>query len=247
MPLIKTQREDILRQPELDPMFEKLSGQEEISGSYEVMLHGERIVQTFRIYCRMTECLIAMLWLFGKRIMEILVLKRKNVWVEGHFLYARFFVLKKKRAHEVIPVTTVKKITLSNPYTKYVLDYLDRLGEDPEKPMFPGRSRGKTFTVRATLFKKMEDGSTREVLKQYKYTRTIKGIMCPEVAWKVVKSLNPSAWLHLFRESVATTMAEHEATEEELMHWFDWERVETAHKYVKRGTKLIEKWSERKW
>jgi hypothetical protein len=42
-------------------------------------------------------------------------------------------------------------------------------------------------------------------------------------------------------------MAEKGATEEDLMHWFDWDRVDTAHEYVKRGTKLTEKYSERTW
>jgi len=59
------------------------------------------------------------------------------------------------------------------------------------------------------------------------------------------RKANPNAWFHLFRESLATKMAEHGATEEELMHWFDWDRVDTAHEYVKRGTKLTEKWAER--
>ena len=34
---------------------------------------------------------------------------------------------------------------------------------------------------------------------------------------------------------------------EKIMHWFDWDRVDTAHEYVKRGTKLTEKWAERTW
>jgi len=42
-------------------------------------------------------------------------------------------------------------------------------------------------------------------------------------------------------------MAEEGATEEELMHWFDWETPNSPHKYVKRGTRLTEKWSERVW
>jgi hypothetical protein len=42
-------------------------------------------------------------------------------------------------------------------------------------------------------------------------------------------------------------MAEMGATEEELMHWFDWSDPRVAHEYVKRGTKLIEKWADRTW
>jgi len=227
-------------------MLEKLKTKEVIAGTYECNLHGRRVVQTFRIQCRMTECLIALLWLFGKRIYEVLQLKRKNIWIEGRYLYVRFLVLKTKRK-EVIPVAVLKRITLSNPYTKYVLQWLERIGEEPEKYIFPGHSRGKTIKVRAKLIRAFPDGSRDFYTKEYIYERTRTGIMSPETAWKIVKFLNPKAWLHLFRESVATIMAEKEATEEELMHWFDWEKVETAHKYVKRGTKLVAKWAERKW
>ena len=62
-----------------------------------------------------------------------------------------------------------------------------------------------------------------------------------------LKKVNPQAWFHLFRESLATEMAERGATEEQLMHWFDWDRVDTAHEYVKRGTKLTEQYAERTW
>jgi hypothetical protein len=60
-----------------------------------------------------------------------------------------------------------------------------------------------------------------------------------------LKKVNKNVWWHLFRESLATEMAERGATEEELMHWFDWSRADTAHQYVKRGIKLTEKWSDR--
>ena len=48
-------------------------------------------------------------------------------------------------------------------------------------------------------------------------------------------------------ETLVTKMVEHGVTEEELMHWFGWDRVDTTHQYLKRGTKLTEKWAERTW
>ena len=71
--------------------------------------------------------------------------------------------------------------------------------------------------------------------------------MSRQLAYYYLKKVNPRAWFHLFRESLATEMAERGATEEKLMHWFDWDRVDTAHQYVKRGTKLTEELSERTW
>ena len=71
------------------------------------------------------------------------------------------------------------------------------------------------------------------------------GRMSRQHAYRIIKGLNPKAWTHLFRHSLATEMAERGATEEELMSWFDWDRYETAHRYVKGGPKLTEKWSKR--
>jgi integrase len=71
--------------------------------------------------------------------------------------------------------------------------------------------------------------------------------MTRQLALYYLKKINSQAWFHLFRESLATEMAERGATEEKLMHWFDWDRVDTAHEYVKRGTKLTEEYSERIW
>ena len=73
------------------------------------------------------------------------------------------------------------------------------------------------------------------------------GGMTRQLALYYLKKVNSQAWFHLFRESLATEMAERGATEEQLMHWFDWDRVDTAHEYVKRGTKLTEQLSERQW
>jgi hypothetical protein len=73
------------------------------------------------------------------------------------------------------------------------------------------------------------------------------GKMTRQLALYYLKKVNSQGWWHLFRESLATEMAERGATEEQLMHWFDWDRVDTAHEYVKRGTKLTEQLSERIW
>ena len=234
MPKIKTKREDVLRNNEVDEMLQKLSGKDVIRGEYETTLHDKPITQTFNIPCRMTECLIALLWLFGKRIREVLKLKRKDVWARGNSLYVRFHVLKKKsREDEAIPKRYLKRITLENPYTKYVLGYVKAI-KDPETYLFHGRSKDR---VRKVKMKK----------KVYVYHLKNEGMMSPEKAWKIIKFLNPKAWCHLFRHSIATQMAEEGATEDELMDWFDWSRSDTAHDYVKRGPRLIEKWANRRW
>jgi len=248
---LQTVREDILRTDELDGMFHQLEGKDEVVAEYKYKsAKREDIKQKVHIHCRMVECLLALLWLFGKRIYEILSLHRKDIRVEADYLYVRFIVQKKppKKKAGVIGLPSTKRIRLSHPYTKYIITYLNQLSDEPETPLFPGKSQGKNIVQRhVKLCRTLPSGEKETYYKDYEYQKTVKGIMSPEKAWKIVKVLNPKAWTHLFRTSLATNMAEHEATEEELLNWFDWERVETAHTYVKRGTKLTERLSDRNW
>lgn len=180
MPKVKTRRSDILRTKEVEATLEKADS--------------------------WLQCLICLAWLFGKRISELLKVRREDVYIKDGYLYVRFFVSKKKtRADPPVPKPFLKRITLRNPFTRPILAHLKTV------------ETGKLFKV------------SRQLALYY------------------LKKVNKQAWFHLFRESLATEMAERGATEEKLMHWFDWDRVDTAHSYVKRGTKLTEEYSERTW
>ena len=217
MPFIKfksLRREEILSEAEVEEMIRKAD-----------FLFPEK--------ANMIKCLIALLWLFGKRISEVLRLKRKDLWFDEHFLYVRFTVLKKKGEYKA-----VKKITLKNKFTKHVLEYV-RLIEEPEAWLFPGFSTNKTVKVKMRL----KDGT----VKVYEYYRAEKGVMSRQQAFRILKKLNPTVWFHLFRSSVATRFAYEGATPYELQSWFDWEKLETANKYVRRGSAFIERLSQRTW
>ena len=108
--------------------------------------------------------------------------------------------------------------------------------KNPNSHIFPGSIRRRIIRVK--------DKTTGKV---YTYHQEAEARMSREQAYKIFKAINPKCWLHLFRHSVATEMAERGATEEELMSWFDWDRYDTAHRYVKGGPKLTEKWAERTW
>lgn len=205
-------RSDILRKPEIDEML----------GNATTLYNGKRL-----------QCIIAIAWLFGKRINEILRLKRENIWTDENFLYVRFLVSKKKaRKTTPVPKPFVKRIRLEHPYTQFVLDHIQKFEEGY---IFP--SYGKDRIIRVI---------NKETGKLYEYHKS-GGYLSDSRVKQQLKQINPNAWWHLFRESLATYMAERGATEEELMHWFDWDRVDTAHQYVKRGTKLTEKWSKRRF
>jgi len=188
-------REDILRRPEIDAIVDKAQGVIGCSRG-PIVRHEWQMLLT----------IVALLWLFGKRISEILSLRRQDVWVDKEYLYVNFTVFKKPRLQgPSLRKRYLKRIKLTHPYVKHVLNYVGPLGE-PDKLLF---SLGRTKV------------------------------------WRMLKSVNPDVYPHFFRESLATSMSERGASVFELMHWFDWSCTQTASEYVKRGTKLTEKWSNR--
>ena len=250
MPIVKVKREDILREDEFNGMLNKLEGKYTIIGEYKTTLHGKPIVQKFHIDCKQIQCLLCLLWIFGKRIQEILLLRRKDLYTEGGFLFVGFIVLKKKK-RKPVQERYIKRITLEHPYTHYILDYMSSIN-DPKEYMFPGGTRPRKFISKVNVYKYVtdEEGHIRRRLKDtkiYQYERSETGYMSYQLAWKIIKFLNPDAYPHLFRHSLATKMAEHNYTEDQLMSWFDWSDPKTAHDYVKRGPRLTEQASRRTW
>jgi integrase len=204
---VKTKRNDILRSFEINKMLEQA----------EPWL----------------QCAIALAKLFGKRINEILRIRREEIYTEEQHLYVRFFVGKKTDRKETpVPKPYLKRITLRNPYCKYILQYIEPIKEGY---IFPSSTKPR---LKRFYDKKMK------IWREYQKEG---GHISPEAAYYHLKKLAPNTWWHLFRESLATEMSERGASEEKLMNWFDWDRVDTAHDYVKRGTKLTEEYSERIW
>lgn len=124
-------REDILRRPEIDTLIRDSQGVIEHTRVPIVRREHENLVT-----------IVALLWLFGKRISEILRLKREDVWVDGKYLYVRFIVLKKPGVWEpAVRKRYLKRINTSHPYVKLVQDYVEPL-VDPDVLLFSlGRSK----------------------------------------------------------------------------------------------------------
>jgi len=57
-------------------------------------------------------------------------------------------------------------------------------------------------------------------------------------AWRLIKRLEPSAWLHLFRHTRATLLAEKGATESQLIAWFGWTDGRPTQEYIQKSEKL---------
>ena len=232
----------IIRNSEVDEMLGKLEGKDVIKVTYKRKYKGELITEEFTVNAAMIQCLIALLWLFGRRISEVLKLHRRHFWIMGKYLYVRFPIRKRRS-----PTTeySTKRILIDNPYVKYILNYINKLSLND--PLFPDKGWKRIVKIKVkhkrygqiTKYPKNED--------YYIYIRDFTGYLPPDKAWKIIKFLNPKITTHFFRHSVATILAEYGCTEYELMAWFDWDSPQTAHKYVKRGTRLIERISQRTW
>jgi len=70
------------------------------------------------------QALISMMWIFGKRVSEIISLRTKDIRVDGEYLYVLFLVLKKEaRTDPGILRPFLKRITLENPYTEIIIQW----------------------------------------------------------------------------------------------------------------------------
>lgn len=253
LPKIKVEREEnVIYEDEFREMLSKLQGRETIKGTYDTYITSKNrvtgeletklVIQSFNIDCRQTECLLALLWIFGRRISEILLLKRKNLRIEDGSLVVQFKTLKKRAGKDELHE---KSIVLENPYAHYITDYINILDHDRnildvDRYVFEGFSRPRRLTSRVKASK------TDEV-KTYHYERKDQGFMSAQKAWKIIKYLNPEAYCHLFRHSLATKIARKGFTESQLMAWFDWSTSDVAQGYVEKSKKTVEELSKRDW
>jgi len=245
MPEIKTKHKDILRLRDVNDMLELV---------HTLALTNKPALYTFNdkqgnpheeeliLHYGMTEALVCLLYLFGKRISEVLQLTRGDIWTKQGYMYIRFHILKKKsRTALLLPVSKVKRVSIKaqEPLVIPILSYANQL-TDMHMPLFPGHSRPHTIIV------KRKDKETGKIIKTYKYEMKREGFMSRQHAYKILKALNPEAYPHWFRHSLATELAEQGFNPHELKDWFDWSRYETASSYVEGMPAMTQRISKRK-
>lgn len=199
-PHYKYERQDVIRTVELGEI-----------------LDGAENVTKFGIPGLGWKAFISIMWLFGKRVSEIIGLRTQDVRVNGEYLAILFTVLKKRSYKDPgMRRPFQKRVTLENPYTETIITWWNREKKEEEKFLFP-RSQTKM------------------------------GYIYRQYAHLVLKEISPKISSHLFRHSLATQMAENGATAYELVNWFDWDRTDTALEYIRRSGAMTEKLSNRKW
>jgi len=106
VPKYSYEREDIIREQELREIFNKVSR-----------------VKAYGLPGMAWQCLIAIMWLYGKRISEVVPLTVNSVRV-SNYLSIGFNVLKKKSHKDPgVKLRFTKRVTLENPYTDYVVNW----------------------------------------------------------------------------------------------------------------------------
>jgi len=245
LPKILTEHSDILREHDVEAMLTLI---DELEKRKEPVIfkhtdeQGKERREPITIHYKMIKALICIAYLFGKRISEILPVKRKDVYTKRGYLYIRFLVLKKKtRESLAMPIMKVKRVSIKRQrqFVLPIIEYVQTLTLT-EMPLFPGRSRPHKQIV------KVKDKETGEIKKVYEYAVKHEGLMSRQHAYKILKAINPQAYPHWFRHSLATQLAEDGHTGVELKHWFDWSRYDTALKYVEGSPAMTKGISNRK-
>lgn len=76
------------------------------------------------------QAFISIMWLFGKRVSEIISLRNQDIRIDGEYLAILFTVLKKRSSKDPgMRMPFLKRITLENPYTEYIVDWWDMVRE----------------------------------------------------------------------------------------------------------------------
>jgi len=243
--IVKVKHDDILRVDDVKSMLELLDAlqvaRKPVLYSYKDK-EGKQQTEEITVHYGMIKALVCILYLFGKRITEVLGLKRKDLWTKYGYLYVAFNILKKKSRTELaMPKRKVKRVSVKaqHIFVSPIIDYVKGL-TDMEMPLFPGRSYPHTRIIR------VKDKETGEIKKEYRYEFKREGLMSRVHAYKVLKGLNIEAYPHWFRHSLATELAELGFTPHELKDWFDWSKYETAVHYVEGMPSMTERISKRK-
>lgn len=208
-------QEDILDWPKVEALIDKA---------------GRKGIKSKR-----NQCLVALAWVFGKRIHEILRLKREDFDIGEQYLYVTFRVGKKRKKNTPVERTWTKKIALSHPAVKYVLAHVQPI------------QKGYIFASnRVESEKYWRTVNNQGEVVEYFYPRP-GGYLSLTQASRIIKSLDERLYWHFFRYSLATQMARKQVPVAAMVKWFDWESANMAMKYVQENEEITEQLSNREF
>ena len=111
------------------------------------------------------QCYFTILRLFGKRVSEVIELRKNSVSVIDNYLNITFRIRKTRRTR---PLIRTKQVNIKNPYVHYIVDYSDSM---PDGYLFPssGTKSGHIYREYAWKVCKLID----ENLFNHKFRHTL--------------------------------------------------------------------------
>lgn len=193
------------------------------------------------------SAVIALIWLTGKRINEVLQLRRKHVITTKKQIRIKFFVGKKKSRRSPIEQMPYQKVRIiKHKAVPYILEYLnefDKENADPESRLFPANTKSRIRVVNTTFENAQGETETRryEYVDQGEY-------VYPENArfWlsKINSQLpaNKRIYFHYGRHSIGIKMAYQGKSDIEIAAVLD-ETPRAALEYTKHAGGLSQEWT----
>lgn len=155
-----------------------------------------------------TKALTSILYLYGCRISEALLLRRKDFWVDDQFLWVSMPTLKKKKKALTKPtINEPRKLNVSfeSKYTDFIIEYIkDKRKEDV---LFPLSRQMAYYDICMPFGHKTQEERDR-----------------------AYQELN--IWLHYFRDSCLTQLALNGASIIQIRHWAGWTSFQPAEHYI---------------
>jgi len=194
------------------------------------------------------QCVLAIDWLTGKRINEILQLKRKSVTFTEAEIRVKFFVGKKKSRGSPIELMPYQKVrTIEHKAIPYIQAYLtefDAQVTDTDTFLFPANTQPRHRVVHASFINRQGEKETRK----YEYEDHA-GHIYEENArfWlnKVNEQLpeDKRIYFHYGRHSIGIKMAYQGRTPYQIADVLD-ETVQAALEYTKHAGGYSQEWTK---
>jgi len=193
------------------------------------------------------SAVLAIIWLTGKRINEVLQLRRKHIILTPDQIRIKFFVGKKKSRKTPIEQMPFQKArTIKHQAVSYILEYLkefDTKHKSQETRLFPANTQPRTRIVNT----KFTNGEGEPETRQYTY-RDSGGHVYSEHArfWlsKINKQLpkNKRIYFHYGRHSIGIKMAYQGRSAIQIAAVLD-ETPRAAVEYTKHAGGISQEWT----
>lgn len=194
------------------------------------------------------SAVLAIIWISGKRINEVLQLRRKDVIISDSQIRIKFFVGKKRSKKSPIEFMPYQKVrTIKHKAVPHIQEYLneyDLLHENKEDNLFPTNTKPRTRTVNTTF----TNGEGQPETRKYSY-QDKGGHVYQEHAryWleKINKQLDPKEriYFHYGRHSIGIKMAYQGKSVFQIADVLD-ETPNSAIEYTKHAGGYSQEWTQ---